>query len=332
MPLPKHFDTQLQPLADRFEYWADAVGTQVVPVEIDLQGDSEITAGLTSSIIGATKTIEGFGGNHTFERTIDGIKREDPNALLVAFPTVGSPIVDQDDRQAIVANGDMVFIDSSRPFQVIMREPFRWQIFAMPKTKLRLPAAQLQRLTAISLPCTPGISHVVQGALKTMIRQSAALERDSQSEAVGNHAIDLIATLIDSVFSLTLPVHNEGLVLLQRVVSFIHRHHADPQLTPGIIARAHHISLRSLHNAFTTTGSSVMDTLRSVRIENAGTDLDNPYFRHFGIARIAQSHGFASASDFSRSFRKAHGVTPTQFRESRQWFTSAVAQHKENAL
>ena len=314
--MPIRFNTQSQVLADRTEYWSHAVCSQVVSVEIDQNQDPTVRAGLTSAIVGATKTIDGFGGNHTFNRTVAGIRNEDPDALLLAFPATGSSVVEQDGRQAAVPNGGMAFLDTSRPFQVVMRESFQWQIFAVPKAALRLSTAQLQDITAISIPCTPGVSRLAQEVLKNMISHSSALESDPEAEAIGGHATDLIATLIRSAFAKDAEVGGKAAVLHEGVLAFIRRYHSDPQLSPAMIARAHHVSPRTLYNAFLPTGCSLMDTVRSIRLDRARDDLTNPYFGLLSVAQIALSHGFASPSDFSRTFRASYGATPTEYRKT----------------
>ncbi|MBC7519023.1 MAG: helix-turn-helix domain-containing protein [Microbacteriaceae bacterium] len=313
--MPLRFDSRSQPQANRFEYWAHAVSSQVVPVEIDQRDDITMAAGLTSAAIGSTKVIDGFGGNHLFNRTVAGIRAEDPDVLLLAFPISGAPILEQDSRQTGIANGGMVFIDSSRPVQVVMQEPFRWQIFAAPKSDLRLTAAQSQKITAIALSPMPGIRRVVYQALKAIIAESAILEKDSAAAAIGGHATDLIAILIHSTFLSDQPPQGKATVLRERVMSFVRHHHTDPQLTPSLIARAHHVSLRTLHGAFSDADYSLMDTVRNERVEQARRDLTNPRLGGLSLAQVAHAHGFSSPSDFSRTFRSVLGSSPSEYRD-----------------
>ena len=316
--MPLHFDTRSQPMADRLDYWTHTLATQAMPVKLDVRNNALVTAGLISASIGATQTISGFGGNHLYERTAATIKSADPDGIGLVIPSAGSPIVEQDGRQIAVPNGSMMLLDSSRPYRVVMQEPFRWQILAFPKSALRLTTAQLKNITAISLPNRSGIGRVVQGAIQHVISQSSILESDAEAEAIGQHAIALVATLIRSVFVPDLEVQGKTRVLHERVTSFIRRHHSDPQLSPTCISRAHHVSLRSLHSAFAHTGNSLMETVRIIRLEYARKDLDHPPYSRGNAAQIGQiahAHGFTSASDFARAFRTSYGMAPTKYRE-----------------
>ncbi|MBC7596006.1 MAG: helix-turn-helix domain-containing protein [Kineosporiaceae bacterium] len=285
-----------------------------MPVEIDRKQDFSVAAGLTSATIGAARTINGFGGNHVFHRTAKKIREGDPDTLLLAFPTVGSPLIEQDDRQTMVANGEMVFFDSSRPFQVAMQEPFRWQLLAVPKSVLRIPDIQSQKITAISIPRSSGIGSVVRTVLKDMISHSTALSNDAEATAVGGHAADLIATLIRSVFGETLVVNDGAAVLRETVLAFLRRRHGDRLLTATMIAAAHHVSLRTLFSAFEGSGDSLMDTLRGIRTSAARDDLGNPRYKQWNVSHIAAAHGFASPSNFARAFRETYNMTPSEYR------------------
>lgn len=312
------FDPLTQPLATRLEYWTDAVCAQAMPLEIDIRNDLLLAARLTSGVMGAVGTMDGFGGNHIYTRTDSGIKTFDPECLLVAFASTGSHRVEQDGRQIVVVTGDMVLIDSSRPFRVLMGERFRSQLFAVPKSALRLSAAQSRAITATSLSDRPAVSTVVKHTLINILTHGSAIESDPEAAAIGDHAIDMIGTLIRSAFAVEVDVDNKAAVLRESVMFFIRQHHNVRNLTPAVIATAHHVSLRTLHAAFAATGRSLMETVREIRVRQARQDLTNPYFRQWSIAQIADAHGFTSASDFSRSFRTTHGVTPTEYRETQR--------------
>ena len=314
--MPLIFDSLTQPLAARLDYWSHAVRTQLMPVEIDTRDDLAVAAGFTYATLGVVNTIDGFGGNHIYTRTEYGIRASDPECVLVAFASAGSHMVEQDGRQLVVPKGEIVLIDSSRPFEVRMQERFRSQLFSVPKAALRLSAAQSRTVTATSLTHRPAISVVVKHALLDMLTHSAAIESDPEAAAIGGHAVDLIATLIRSAFAVEVYLGNKGAVLRDSVMLFIRQHHGDRTLTPTAISSAHHVSLRTLHAAFATTGHSLMDTVRGIRVEQSRQDLTNPFFRQWSIAQIALAHGFSSASDFARSFSKTHNVTPTEYRRT----------------
>jgi AraC-like DNA-binding protein len=104
--------------------------------------------------------------------------------------------------------------------------------------------------------------------------------------------------------------------MLTTVQAFIQRRLGDPELTPAAIAAAHHLSLRSLHQLFHDEGLTVAGWIRQRRLDRCRRDLTDPALAARPVAAIAARWGFGSASDFSRAFRAAHGMRPSEYRES----------------
>ena len=104
--------------------------------------------------------------------------------------------------------------------------------------------------------------------------------------------------------------------LLTTVQAFIQEHLGDPGLSPAVIAAAHHISLRSLHQLFHDEGLTVAGWIRRRRLESCRRDLSDPALATRPVAAIAARWGFSSAGDFSRVFRAVHGLPPAEYRMS----------------
>ena len=79
------------------------------------------------------------------------------------------------------------------------------------------------------------------------------------------------------------------------------------------LAQSHNISVSYLSHLFkATTGSSVMAYLQSCRIAEAKKCLAQTNMR---MSEIVERCGFSDSSNFSRIFRNATGLSPTDFRE-----------------
>ena len=83
-----------------------------------------------------------------------------------------------------------------------------------------------------------------------------------------------------------------------------------------MIAAADHVSLRSLHQFFHDEGLTVARWIRARRLERCRRDLSDPALADRPVAAIAAAWGFSSAGDFSRAFRAAHGLPPSEYRRS----------------
>ena len=111
--------------------------------------------------------------------------------------------------------------------------------------------------------------------------------------------------------------------LLTRIQAFIQQRLGDPELSPGVIAAAHHISLRYLHKLFQEQGTTVAGWIRQRRLEACRRDLADPALASRPVAAIAARWGYPNASHFGQVFRTAHGMPPQEYR---MW-----AQHPRHA-
>ena len=111
----------------------------------------------------------------------------------------------------------------------------------------------------------------------------------------------------------------ESKQLQDSVVSDLKRQlecHFSEKYTLDSLAAKYSISVSSLAHRFqATTGTSVMDYLLSCRMAKAKHLLANT---NLSIGQIIESCGFSDNSNFSRSFKKLNGLSPTAFRRKYQ--------------
>lgn len=101
---------------------------------------------------------------------------------------------------------------------------------------------------------------------------------------------------------------------LMCVQDLIDRHFHRAELSPSMIAGMLGMSVRQLHLLFEPTGMSFARYLMSKRLEHACALLLQPAARSISV--IALSSGFDSLATFYRSFRKAFGDAPMDYRQA----------------
>ena len=307
------YDTTRQAERDRMAFWLETVCAQILPVRIDPRHDAVPRAAMASNRLGALHMRRVVGGDHIYVRGEHEVRQGDPDTLQIGMPRGGGSILVQDGREAVLKPGDMVLYDSARPFTLVMEERFNWQVFLLPKARLRRSDAELSTLTAIPMTGSVGMTGVVYQFLSGLAADIDTLESDPTADALGESAADLIATLIQSQFGLPWGVNDPDAVLREQVRGYIIRNHLDPALDPTSIALAHDISVRRLHHLF-RDGSSVMDTLRHERLAATRRDLADPRLVTRSIGQIAAAHGIRSQTVFARVFRAEFGMTAREFR------------------
>lgn len=145
-----------------------------------------------------------------------------------------------------------------------------------------------------------------------------ASNMDQLSGATGarltQSAMDLVTTLFTHELDLDSPSSYPHRALMRRIHAHIDRNLASADLSPTSIAAAHFISTRHLHGLFQEQGTSVSAWIRTRRLERCHRDLANPLFAGRPVAAIAARWGFVDAAHFSRTFKAAYEVSPSEFR------------------
>ena len=308
------FETNREIPGGRPGFWLHTVCTQILPVQIDLRHDRLPAARMSCASLGALRIRDVVGGDHVYTRDAADIRQGDPQTVQIGIPLGGQSIMIQDGREAVLNGGDMVLYDSSRPFTLVMESQFHWQVFLLPKAKLRRSDHELSQVTAIPLSGARGASRAVSAFLRGLAAEVSGLEGSPGSAALGENAADLIATMVRSRFGRQWDVAGPDAVLIAAIEIYLRDHHADPDLDPARIAAAHGLSVRRLHSLLEPSGRSVTARLRDERLAAIRRDLGDPRLAFRPVARIAAGHGLRNASAFARLFRSVEGITPHEFR------------------
>jgi AraC-like DNA-binding protein len=121
-----------------------------------------------------------------------------------------------------------------------------------------------------------------------------------------------VAERIEAVGSVPAQVRERTQLL--RVHAFIEEHLGELDLAPGIIAAAHHLSVRQLHRLFETQQTTVAGWIRSRRLERCRRDLADPTQHTVPVSTLAARWGLPDAAHFSRLFRGMYGLPPAEYR------------------
>ncbi len=309
------------PAADLGDFFRQLTATTWVPMECGpFLGDYRGV--FRKSGLGAMQIVVMDIMPITVYRTPQHISQADPDMIKLALVCSGnSCVISQGGRQAKVSPGEFAFYDTRRPYEVRCGAdgdtPLQLMSFMFPPSLLSLPRSALRQLAAVRFGASAGLGDLTAQFLLQLARN---VDHYSPAEAarLSAAALEVLATRLareqDVGASGTQEARRHA--LLTTVQAFIQQHLGDPGLTPSVIAAAHHISLRSLHQLFHDEGLTVAGWVRQRRLESCRQDLSNPALAARPVAAIAGRWGFSSACDFSRAFRAVHGLPPAEYRMS----------------
>ncbi|TDC12514.1 AraC family transcriptional regulator [Streptomyces sp. 8K308] len=158
---------------------------------------------------------------------------------------------------------------------------------------------------------------LLAGLLTRLARESGAL-RPADKHRLETAVVDLFAATLAHHLDTyeDLPHETRTRTLALRIQSFVRQRLQDSDLTPPMIAAAHHISLGHLHRVFQTLGhgSTLAAWIRDQRLAGARADLADPAQRTTPIHQVAARWGIPDPALFSRAFRTAYGTSPRDYR------------------
>ncbi|MFD9430800.1 helix-turn-helix transcriptional regulator [Streptomyces sp. NPDC060002] len=236
-----------------------------------------------------------------------------------------------------LAPGDVCFYDVHRAPALDFREPFRATTFLVPADLLGLVDSDVRRIARRPVARASRLGTLLSPLLSDLARATAEA-RPPVGEMLAWNAVNLLATLAAEQLGTAVPGTRDtpGTVdtsgardtpgapgtsgarspVLGRVLEYVELQLTDPNLSPEVIARAHHISVRYLHKLFKDEGTTVGRWILRRRLEECRRDLMRYGRGGRTIAAVAARWGFLSATHFSRVFRSAYGMSPREWRDT----------------
>ncbi|MFI1105752.1 helix-turn-helix domain-containing protein [Streptomyces melanogenes] len=304
------------PAAERFDWWCDLVWQDVARTIITSDHAAAFQAGAETADLGLVKVTAMHFAPIRSLRTRSLIRQSDPEVYELTL-IKGDPMwLSQRRNDTAARAGDLLLWDTSQPFDGgVCGDRAEAIIVHLPRSALSLPSDRIDSLVAQRMPATSGMGAILAAFLTEVLGQAGAC-RPQDLNTLGAVTLDLasafLAQCVDATRRLSPETRRE--VLAARITAFIDRNLADPGLTPAVVAAQHHISLRSLHLLFQPSGESVAATIRRRRLEHCRRDLADPRLRHRTIGETAARWGFHRPADFSRAFRGAYGLAPSELR------------------
>jgi AraC-like DNA-binding protein len=300
----------------RADYLHEVVGAAVGPLEVREGNGNALPDQVRAADLGAVHVGELWASRPGgADRTRRHIQASDADLCKVDVVARGEFVIEQDGRQARLRAGDFTFVDLSRPAHWINTWSSRIVAVAFPRKLLPLRVDDLAGLTAVGLPGDVGTGALFSSTARQLARQLEHLD-PAAGARVGAAALDLLTVALAGRLDRLDQVPPDGSqrALLLRVRAFVETRLADPRLTPATVARAHHVSLRSLYKLFESQPTSVAGLIRERRLERCRRDLLDPSLAGRPVSAIAARWGLTNAAHFSRAFRAAYGVPPVEYR------------------
>ncbi|SOB78775.1 helix-turn-helix domain-containing protein [Streptomyces sp. 1331.2] len=312
---------------DQFDQWRELVGQTRVCDATSAHVDT-FTAQARRTALGPVALLGTSFPSARFRRTERMIRSSDEEFYHLTLLTAGASALRRGrDQKELFGTGDLQLIDSSHPYDGRFfdadgsggGEPQVAGVgIDLPVSLLSVSPDRLRDLLGRRLSGREGTGALLAEFLLGLERQAAVLGADERYR-LGTVALDLAAVWLARELDVETAVTPGARqrVLVESVRSYVRRNLHDPGLTPPAIAAAHYISVSYLNRLFArqSQGDTVAAWIRAQRLRGANRDLADPVQRAVPIHAIGARWGIPRASDFSRAFKAAYGLSPREHRQ-----------------
>jgi AraC-like DNA-binding protein len=253
---------------------------------------------------------------HLVRRPPELISASDVDYYKLMLLERGQARVSQDGREVLLAEGDLVVYDTTRPYEIAFDRPQRVLVLTIPRHRLSLRPGEMAQTTARRIR-GDGAAMVLAPMLSKLTSTGSPRSRRG-----GDFLAAGVLAVAEAVFVDVLEGVAEGddarlgaaRALIARIAAYIEMNLDEPGLSPRTIAGAHHISMRYLYKLFEAEGTTVSRWVRQARLERCRRDLADRGFDNRTVSAIAARWGFPDGAHFSRLFRREFGITPSEYR------------------
>ncbi|WP_399921611.1 helix-turn-helix domain-containing protein [Streptomyces kanamyceticus] len=278
----------------------------------DLDGSGRPTRPTHDHTLGFLRvsTFRGTGPSvvHVAAEHADG-----PQLLLGLHNRGEATLVRRGSRGVVCRAGEIFAHDGAEPVALRESAEYELHLIRISRRALTLTDDQVRELSDRA----PFADGPVASLLGTLLRQLVET-LPGRAPRTALRLAGAVAELVDLLGVEAADPGPQGRdALVRRLRAYVDAHLWDRNLTPAAVAEAQHISIRYLHKLFEGHGSTVGRWIQHRRLEEARRELARPGRADITVSAVARRWGFASATHFSRSFRAAYGMSPSDWRDGR---------------
>nr|WP_197973113.1 helix-turn-helix domain-containing protein [Streptomyces gossypiisoli] len=308
--------TATVPAHQRRAYWREALSRTFGAV--DMSVPREVNSGSIRTAPLGRLQVTTVDGDRLEARRIPRLiaQGDEEQYVVVTLLSKGDARLEQDTRDVALRQGEVFIYDMARPVRLIFGDCFQTKSLVVPRQILGLSESDLRHLTASPVRSGTTLGGLLSTCLARLADEAGTYPAHT-GESIARNVVDILTVLADERLGrISTGTPSGDAALLLRIRAFIGRHLEDPDLTPKSIAHAHHISVRYLHKLFEREDTTVSRWIQSRRLEACLRDLGRRENTGLTVAAVAHRWGFTSAAHFSRVFRAAYGMSPSEWRDA----------------
>lgn len=310
------FNTKDIALQDRFDHWREVRGKNLFGVTIELPAErrQSFEGWFSARAVGHAVASHIQASAYQVSRTPSDIARMASESLCIGLQVHGPGTLDTGRGHThLIGNGDMVIYHSDQPYRAmpVTTDNFRFQVLKIPIDEALMLGQPVHDFFATRLTATKQFERPFYALFRALMA-GGEISSDPQVDLGHITRLALVsrARLKPGVPEVRGAIR-AGLRYAAREVLVRRKH--QPHLTPNNVADELGISERQLFILFEDTEQSYLQTLTSLRLNEARRLLSNELT--LPVTQVGFNCGFDSVATFYRLFKRIYGMAPGEFRE-----------------
>jgi AraC-like DNA-binding protein len=312
------YDTEDVSPVERFDYYQAGSARELAPVSVHGRVPGRLRAAMSIAEVGDIRLEHVTWSANTqlvTRRTERLIRAQDPECYRIFLCANGVMIGDQADNRVVLRTHDMTLFDLSRPCAATHgtdRGLLQAVMLSIPRAQVQVPHTLVRSLAGTLIPRSLPDRSLVAQFLMGLITPAAPTPDPDLADVLRDSVTDLIRTRLG--LSTGINPRTRQALWMRHLNNLIRQGHCHPDFGVRHLARAAHISTRTLHSLCRRSGHTPTQLIKQVRLQECHRDLRDPALATKPVGHIRAAHGYPRADQFARDFRQQFGLAPSQIR------------------
>jgi AraC-like DNA-binding protein len=301
---------------DRFDYWHSVACREIVEHDSVPVSRVHFEAEIEVGSVGALDLVGFQNSPLRVEHGQAHISRRSSEHLFLCRETSGSVSVEQEGRQITLHPGNMTLLDPALPYSASFAFGSRTLVLKLPRRALQTRLGKTRSMVArlVQLGST---EDSLASSFTAGLPALAGQVRPVCGQLVANFMLDLVAlSLARAVESATPRVSSSKAMAILQIRAAVKTRLADPALDVQSIADAVGLSVRYANTILASQDTSIGRLILTERLERCRQALEDPVQSGRSVSEIAFGWGFSDLTHFGRCFKKAYGMSPSDYQLS----------------
>ncbi|MEA2870414.1 MAG: hypothetical protein QOH67_390 [Hyphomicrobiales bacterium] len=308
------FSTDTVHPRDRFDYWHDVVCRNVLQHDSQPECRVKFQAAIYAGRLADLGLVLFNNSPMDVSRTSHQVARATSDELFVCRHMSGLLELEQNGREVAIEAGDLTLIDPLIPYRGRFSRGSNLLVLKVPRRALEARVGRTREMVLRPIKPSQAEGNLLSSfaaALPPIVGRMSPVAEDLAKE----HVLDLLAVSLTTAIGAHTPrVSSAHSLALMNVRAAIEARLTDPRLDAGAVAAAAGISIRYANTVLAREGTSIMRLILARRLARCREALRDPSQAHRTLSEIAYGWGFSDMTHFSRRFKAAYGVLPSEDR------------------